>query len=108
MSRHERRGLAAQSRKQLPTKQEVMAALVAAMADRGPTIRRGLVEALGTDEVLPDDLGQATVGAGAIFVKAMQSGNLTTAYDAAVEILWLARALAHAAGKVTETPAAEA
>jgi len=82
--------------------------LTSAMAEHGPSIRAELERAVAPSEVKSGHIVGALISMSTKWVEAIEAGDTSTAFRSTVAILWLSRALAHAEGKVSETPAATA
>lgn len=104
MNRRDRRAASASNRHQNPEEgpKKVVALLTTAMAARGPSIRSTL-EAAVNGPVRPGHVADALIHAATSYVHHVESGASRDAFEDAVTVLWLARALAISDGKLSES-----
>jgi hypothetical protein len=81
---------------------DVAAKLVAEIATRGPAIRKALVDAVPDGAVGPGHMIDALMTAAASFERHVSRVEMDAAFSNAIEILWLARAIAFSQGKIVE------
>jgi hypothetical protein len=106
LKRHQK---AVQSKtKHLPSPTAVVQLIAAGMAEHGPTLRTDLEAAVAPNTVNSGHIVDALMTVTAEWSGQLERGETEAAFKSTVGILWLARALAHAQGKLQEKPAAQA
>jgi len=108
MNRTGRRAQRSVERSSPSARRDIVRILTTSMAEDGPAIRAALEKAVAPDAVKSGYIVDALMNASAKWSLAIEQGDFDLAFKTTIAVLWLARALAHSEGKISERPAAQA